>query len=298
MRPVHFLTFALAFAPIAPANANAADDPDATALAETERAFARLCVEKGVRASFLIYFADDAVGFEPGPIKAKEAMLARPAPATKPPFTLDWWPEIVKVSRSGDFGWSTGPSQRTPDPGAAIAPPAHSGHYFSIWKKGSDGTWKVALDIGLACPPESLAPRGGARLIRTGGVTQKNDAASDPATSLQDAITQAVVKSDAVAVLGRFTADARFYVDGEPLVSGAVSASESLAKLPVPSGYEPAGGEVAASGDLAMTYGRLEFVDPSGAPRSRWIVNVWQRDDPSGPWLVAGAAYDAPLPAK
>ncbi len=154
--------------------ARGADDPEAAALAATERAFALLCVEKGVRASFPVYFADDAIGFEPGPVKARETMLARPAPATKPAYTLDWWPEVVKVSRSGDFGWSTGPSHRTPDPGAAGVPAAFDGHYFSIWKKQTDKTWKVSLDIGLACPLGSIAPARRARLVRPAGSKTKS----------------------------------------------------------------------------------------------------------------------------
>jgi len=273
------------------------DDPAAAALAQTERAFAQLCVEKGVRASFLTYFADDAIGFEPGPVKAKETMLARPAPATKPPYTLDWWPEVVVVAASGDFGWSTGPSHRTPDAGAEKAPPPNDGHYFSIWKKRADGTWKVALDIGIDCPLGSIAPRAAARLTRLPATARPSQVLSSR-SELQSGITRAVAEGRSNTVLGRFTTDARFYADGQPLVSGDARARAALEKLPAPFHYEPFGVEVAATDDLAVTYGRLDFTDGAGKKASRWIVNVWQRDAASGIWQVAGAAYDAPFPAS
>jgi ketosteroid isomerase-like protein len=295
MRAALILALVVTFTPAARAGAET-DDPDAAALAETERAFARLGVENGVRASFLVYFADDAIVFEPGPLKAKAAMLARPAPATKPAYTLDWWPEVVKVSRSGDFGWSTGPSHLTPDPGTAKAPPPNDGHYFSIWKKRGDGTWKVSLDIGVSCPLGSIAPRGNTRLVRTGNPKQTWPAAG-AAAELQGAITRAVAQGEAASVLGRFAPDARLYVDGEPLVTGAEPARVALRKLPAASLYEPAGADVAMSGDLALTYGRLDFTDTAGKRQSRWVVNVWQRDEPTGPWQVTGAAYDTPIPS-
>lgn len=175
-------------------------------------------------------------------------------------------------------------------------PAAFDGHYFSIWKKQTDDTWKVSLDIGLACPPGSIAARGETLLVRTGN-SKTIWPASGADAEIQVAIARAVARGDAESVLGRFTPDARLYVDGAPLVTGAEAARAALRKLPAPSLYEPAGGDVAASGDLAMTYGRLEFTDAAGKRQNRWIVNVWQRMGLTEPWQVTGAAYDAPIPA-
>ena len=47
------------------------------ALVDTERAFARTVTEKGIRDSFLEYFADDAVAFNPAPIVAKDRLRGR-----------------------------------------------------------------------------------------------------------------------------------------------------------------------------------------------------------------------------
>lgn len=40
-------------------------------MADTERAFAKLSVEKGVREAFIAFFADDGVNFQPHPVNTK-----------------------------------------------------------------------------------------------------------------------------------------------------------------------------------------------------------------------------------
>src|SRR5215813_12698567 len=54
------------------------------AMAQTERAFARLSVEKGVREAFTTYFADDGVNFQPHPVNTKEAFAKQSATSGPP----------------------------------------------------------------------------------------------------------------------------------------------------------------------------------------------------------------------
>jgi ketosteroid isomerase-like protein len=60
---------------------------------------------------------------------------------TKAPFS--WEPAIVEVLESGTLALSSGPV-RGPD-GKEI------GTFNSIWRRESDGSWKVVFDKG--CPP-------------------------------------------------------------------------------------------------------------------------------------------------
>jgi hypothetical protein len=73
MKP--FIVIALLlFIPTIPALTQEKELPPAQAeLVNTERAFAKLAVERGVRESFVAYFADDGVGFAPHPHKVKSA---------------------------------------------------------------------------------------------------------------------------------------------------------------------------------------------------------------------------------
>jgi len=52
--------------------------PAQTELINAERAFAKLAVERGVRESFIAYFADDGIGFAPHP--HVNSALLRPLP--------------------------------------------------------------------------------------------------------------------------------------------------------------------------------------------------------------------------
>jgi hypothetical protein len=61
-------------------------------IVEAERAFARTCAEKGIRASFLEYFADDGIAFRPGPVRYKEAVKDSPQPDPQL-VTLAWEPQ-------------------------------------------------------------------------------------------------------------------------------------------------------------------------------------------------------------
>src|SRR5579862_945300 len=124
------------------------------AMVETERAFAKRASEVGVRDSFLEFFADDAIRFaeSPGPAKAFfQALTPQPASAVE----LTWAPRVGDVAASGELGYLTGPATRIAQPN----PPA-SLCYFSIWKKQTDGTFKVFIDQGISTPEPVGFPAG------------------------------------------------------------------------------------------------------------------------------------------
>lgn len=144
------------FVPTLTALTQEKDLPSAQAeLVNAERAFAKLAVERGVRESFIAYFADDGIGFAPHPQKVKETFSNSPAPATRSPITLNWAPVYGDIAQAGDLGWNTGPTvieDTSPD-----KKPARHGMFFSVWKKQTDGSWRVALDLG-ADTPAAVAP--------------------------------------------------------------------------------------------------------------------------------------------
>ena len=107
--------------------------PAQAELVAAERAFAQLSVERGIRESFITYFAADGIGFRPHPYKVKEVLSNRPVPATRSPIVLNWAPIHGDISRSGDLGYNTGPTV-SEDRGPDKTPTAH-GMFFSVWKK-------------------------------------------------------------------------------------------------------------------------------------------------------------------
>ena len=63
-----------------------------------------------------------------------------------PNLKIEWKATRVEAARSGDMGYSSGAYQMTfNDPsGKQIT---DRGKYVTVWKKQTDGSWKVALDI-------------------------------------------------------------------------------------------------------------------------------------------------------
>jgi hypothetical protein len=113
----------------------------AQVVAQTERAFSARCAQIGIRDSFLEYFAEDAIRFNPEPGLARPD-LEREQSSTK--VRLTWEPKIVRVASTGKLAVSTGPYVLQTGANKSY------GYYLSIWKLQGDGGWKVAADIGVS----------------------------------------------------------------------------------------------------------------------------------------------------
>ncbi|HUF05558.1 MAG TPA: nuclear transport factor 2 family protein [Aridibacter sp.] len=117
---------------------------DLEKLVETERAFARMALEKSTKEAFLHYLADDGVVFEPIASNGKFVW------SKKPPSVglLSWEPVWADIDASGTLGYTTGPWEFRP--AGKEGDPVAFGHYLTIWKKQRDGNFKAVLDIGIS----------------------------------------------------------------------------------------------------------------------------------------------------
>jgi ketosteroid isomerase-like protein len=118
----------------------------------TDRAFAKMSVEKGAHAAFLAYMTDDVRLFDGDhpPIIGKKAVEAYYAKNPDPPGAkLDWKPIEADTSAAGDFGYTrgtwvfAGKDEKGKDVKA-------TGYYVTGWKRQADGKYKFNLDIGGA----------------------------------------------------------------------------------------------------------------------------------------------------
>jgi len=253
----------------------------AVEIAAQERAFARTCVEKGMRAAFTEFFAPDAVDFEPQPALAAASLPKKPDGTAS--FTLDWEPWVADASAAGDLGWDTGPyvlEDRSP----AKSPPRH-GWFFSVWRRQPDGRWKVALDVGTESPKASgplrpvvlsAFPAVGARPSR---LPSASDASRDRAALLDRDRLSAKASGDAL-----WLAEARRHRDGE--MPAAAAPGEK------PLETSPAGGDISRSGDLGYTYGSYALA--SG--EKGYYARVWRMTD-AGAWKIA-AQIERPVPSR
>ncbi|HEV7905736.1 MAG TPA: nuclear transport factor 2 family protein [Pyrinomonadaceae bacterium] len=273
--------------------------PALVSLVEAERAFARTSVERGVRESFLAFFAEDGINFQPHPTKTREAFLKRPAPPTRPPVTLNWEPIFADVSSAGDLGYTTGP-YRLIDESPEHRPTRH-GYYFSIWKRQPDGAWKVAIDVGIETP----APDAGERALRFQSVRPSAKKASaavnnvnleSERVALLDADREFIRAANSHGALKAFQAhlgeEARLHRDGIFPLTKRDAIRSFLAQKKFMLSGEPLKAEVAQSNDLGYTYGRYELRedeatrDATTATEKGYYVRVWKRDGARGRWKI------------
>ena len=64
-----------------------------------------------------------------------------------PTFKLSWTVDSAEVSKAGDLGYTRGTFS------GGQGNETFSGGYSTVWKKGKDGKWQVAVDIASAAPP-------------------------------------------------------------------------------------------------------------------------------------------------
>lgn len=112
---------------------------------ETEYAFAKMAKEEGVGAAFLAFAADSAVLSRETLIIGKENIETHFANLPYTDVILEWEPDFVDVSSSGDLGYTYGKYNfsATDQYGKKINT---SGIFHTVWKKQPDGRWKYVWD--------------------------------------------------------------------------------------------------------------------------------------------------------
>lgn len=124
----------------------------ADALLAADRAFSAMSVSAGAKAAWGAFLTDDAMILGQG--SQPERGLANILPGFDdwpPGASIGWEPQNGEVAASGDLGWTWGRYVYTA-PGEDGTPVTSHGKYLNIWKKQSDGTWKVTIDMGNQNP--------------------------------------------------------------------------------------------------------------------------------------------------
>jgi ketosteroid isomerase-like protein len=242
-----------------------------------EKAFASDASNRNTRDAFLSAYDQEGVAFNPGPTSAQRLWDKRAPNKSK----LQWVPEVAEVASSEDLGYTVGPWAFTPE---GADKPAAYGHFFTIWHKAADGSWKVLVDNGIShgkvAFPATVTRRGG---ISAGtkptwqvGLAELRVADQAP----PGALNARMVSSDFLRLREGQMPDAK--AEGEALPSHATRIDTGMV--------------VSKAGDLAATWG-------GGVGSPSW-VRVWRRpaadDAPGRNWVLVAEIVvpAAPEPEK
>lgn len=251
-----------------------------------ERAFAQAAAQKGIRAAFLAFLDEDAIGLEPSLGRATDVWRARPEPARPLATTLSWEPRSGDIASAGDLGWLTGPYTLVPDGDASRA---RFGCYLSVWRRKGVQPWRVLIDYGVSTPSPCTFPD-------TGFVALRRDAAQRDVGGTSGRERDALLETDRrvtvhkpedwpASVLAVVHERVRFHRPGRQPIVGLAAVQQFFATDPAPSRTTPIDGDVAASGDLGYTYGRVDYMVAGQEPHGAYYLRLWRRLT-SGNWVI------------
>ena len=112
-----------------------------------DRAFASRSAEIGAQAAFLEYLAPDGVLFRPTAVSGPEWLRSHDEATGQ----LEWSPVAGRVSCDGQLAVTLGPWTYRQDTVTA------TGYYLTVWRRGAEGRWVVALDHGVDVPATGMA---------------------------------------------------------------------------------------------------------------------------------------------
>ncbi|HMV82704.1 MAG TPA: DUF4440 domain-containing protein [Blastocatellia bacterium] len=274
--------------------------PELLSLANAERAFAKMSVDKGVPEAFYNNFAEDGINFQPHPTNTREAYRKSPPPAPRPDApprpVLNWAPIYGDISAAGDMGYTTGPflvEDRSP-----AKRPARHGMYSSVWKKQADGTWKVVLDLGIQLN-EAVAPLNAPfQVAPQWKVHARSGDAEKDLTALLSAdrafFANAQNRSTMEAWKALLSDDARIHRNLMMPVVGKAGLQSWIAKQTAALSGEPLKADVARSGDFGYSYGKYEL--KAEKVEKGYYARVWKRDA-KGDWRIVFDVTN-PLPEE
>jgi len=133
-------------------------DAATTALLQVDRDFAQAGAAKNIDR-FLSFIAEDVRFYSAGVMQTGKLPFREgwAKGFADPNWSITWAPLYAETAQSADLGYTTGGfeiREKSPDG----TPLVRKGSYVTLWRKQSDGKWKVALDIGSFVPPKPAAP--------------------------------------------------------------------------------------------------------------------------------------------
>lgn len=113
---------------------------------KVEKNFAELVKTEGVAKAFLSYAADSAVlSKDNNLIKGKDAIRSYFESQTMQDVKLEWTPDFVDVSLTGDMAYTYGHYKFS-----AVDSEGNNvlseGVFHTVWKRQKDGSWKYVWD--------------------------------------------------------------------------------------------------------------------------------------------------------
>jgi ketosteroid isomerase-like protein len=197
-------------------------------------------------------------------------------------YVLRWEPQNADVAISCDLGYTTGPSfykDSTVQNGEQ-----RFGQFFSVWKKQSNGSWKVAVDIGVTTPTATF---GTPFMEPTGERVQPSPVSSEEYKKIERDFSEACKRHGIIeAYRTCISMQSRLLRKGTTPIIGEEAIPSYLTDHQTPCKWVPLAGDVSGSGDLCYVYGSYNCsVTDSSRAESGFYLRMWKRNE-EGTWII------------
>ncbi len=247
-------------------------------LVASELSFADFTENNNIRDGFLAFMADEGIIYRGEFVNAKAYYEPLPPTST----VLSWRPEVAGISRSGDLGYTTGPYESRPGPGAD---PSGLGHYISLWQKVGDGEqWKVVFDIGSGYREQASFPAFEFPSDYPLKIALQTDTSEvlRQLFALEEAFSNVSSRESLGQAYRRFLADETRIFRAPALPYDTPAKVAELVRTSTQSvSIAPAAGKVSQVGDMGYTYGFASLKNGSTRP----YLHIWKREGYQG-WKI------------
>ncbi|TCD04567.1 nuclear transport factor 2 family protein [Pedobacter frigidisoli] len=223
-------------------------DGTTKSLVNAEKEFAKSIAKNGDKETYIEYSSANTLVFRPNPVNAKTFYASQ----SKGENEVSWTPNLAKVSRSGDIGFTTGPYE------VGTAEKKY-GQYLSIWKT-ENGKWKLAIDLGTESnkplakvatqfvePKDHVAPKF---------LNEREIKAGKEIILTTEKTLNTLLKTHGIAAFGGFlTSDARLLFPGNEAINGKGNIISFYNGMISKINLKTTGVDKAIGSDLAYTYG-------------------------------------------
>ncbi len=115
-------------------------------IAETEKAFAKMANEKGIKDAFIEFAADEVALIRNDKlIRGKDSLQIYYDNPFWKDVKLSWEPTHIEVSKSGDLAYTYG-NYTLSQPDSTGKYVKSEGIFHTVWKRQKDGSWKFVWD--------------------------------------------------------------------------------------------------------------------------------------------------------
>jgi ketosteroid isomerase-like protein len=277
--------------------------PALQSLVDAERSFAQASETHGTRGAFLAFIAEDGILFRPTAVNGKKWLQEHPLPPSEKLPLLAWQPAYAGVALAGDMGYTFGPWEYKED--IKDENPVAYGHFATVWKRQSDGSWKFVIDHGISHPQP---PRPATPWQLPANYKQKSWKSS---TLDLESARKALLDSDrrfsnASSARGPTKAFLEYSAPGVRLFRnnnypfvGADGIARALGKTAgILLTWQPLSGDVSQSEDLGYTHGTYTVsgnMEPQRVVERGNYMRIWKKHH--GVWKIMVDVSD-PVPAE